>query len=297
MDLDEFIISIFCVVDESLPIVTDGQRLRQRGPQPILHDSEVLTMEVVGAYLGLTQDEALFRYFQQHWGHCFPGVCRIHRTTFVRHAANLWAIKEHLWQLLLTLLPHDPQLAIVDSLPVPVCQFARAYRCRRFAGEAAYGKDVVARQTFYGFRLHARLAWPGVITRFAVAPANVHELTLLPALVEETSGFVVGDRNYWSPSLTAEFGHAGLTLLAPYRWTTRDPTPARSVLLSRVRYRIDTVFSQLVERCALKRVWARDAWHLWNRLLRLVLMHTLAVLLNLQLNHPPLQLDRLMRSP
>jgi hypothetical protein len=297
MDLDDLIISVFCLIDESLPRVTGGQRLRQRGPQPVLHDSEVLTMEVVGVYLGMTQDQALFAYFQRHWTHFFPALSHIHRTTFVRQAANLWAIKEHLWQLLLTLLPHDPQLAIVDCLPIPICQFARAYRCRCFAGEAAYGKDVVARQTFYGFRLHARLAWPGVITRFAVAPANVHDLTLLPALVEETSGFVVGDRNYWSPSLTTEFGHAGLALLAPYRWTTRDRTPARSALLSRVRYRIDTVFSQLVERCVLKRVWARDAWHLWNRLLRLVLMHTLVVLFNLQLNHPPLQLDRLMRSP
>lgn len=296
MDLDDLIISVFCLIDESLPMITDGRRLRQRGPQPSLHDSEVLTMEVVGCYLGLTQDHALCAYFQRHWGHFFPALRRIHRTTFVRQAANLWALKEHLWQLLLTVLPHDPQLAIVDSLPVPVCQFARAYRCRRFAGEAAYGKDVVARQTFYGFRLHARLAWPGVITRFAVAPANVHDLTLLPALVDDTSGFVVGDRNYWSPSLTTQLRQVGLALLAPYRWASRDPAPTLSACLSRVRYRIDTVFSQLVERCALKRVWARDAWHLWNRLLRLVLMHTLAVLFNLQLDHPPLQLDRLVKS-
>ena len=26
---------------------------------------------------------------------------------------------------------------------MPVCQFARAYRCRRFRGEAAYGKDTL----------------------------------------------------------------------------------------------------------------------------------------------------------
>jgi hypothetical protein len=295
MDLDEFIISVFCVVDESLPIITGGQRLRQRGPQPTLHDSEVLTMEVVGAYLGLTQDEALFRYFQQHWGHFFPGVCRIHRTTFVRHAANLWALKERLWQVLLTRLPHDPDVAIVDSLPVPVCQFARAYRCRRFVGQAAYGKDVVARQTFYGFRLHARLAWPGIITRVALAPANVHDRDLVPTLLDGTRGYVVGDRNYWSPTLTAKLRQVGLVLLTPYRWASRDPAPATSAFLSRLRYRLDTVFSQLVERCALKRVWARDAWHLGNRLLRLALMHTLTALFNLQRDHSPLQLDRLMR--
>ncbi len=31
---------------------------------------------------------------------------------------------------------------------------------------------------------------------------------------------------------------------------------------------------QLVDRCAVKRVWARDLWHLSNRLLHKVLMHT-----------------------
>ena len=35
----------------------------------------------------------------------------------------------------------DPQLAIVDSGVLPVCQFTRAPRCRRFLGEAAYGYD------------------------------------------------------------------------------------------------------------------------------------------------------------
>jgi hypothetical protein len=105
---------------------------------------------------------------------------------------------------------------------------------------------------------------------------------------------VVGDRNYWSLALTMELRRVGLWLFAPHRRASRDPTPATSACLSRMRYRIDTVFSQLVERGQLKRVWTRNAWHLWNRLLRLVLVHTLAVLLNLQLNHPPLQLDRLV---
>jgi hypothetical protein len=37
-----------------------GLRLRQHGPAPALADSEVLTMEVVGDYLGLDHDSALF---------------------------------------------------------------------------------------------------------------------------------------------------------------------------------------------------------------------------------------------
>jgi hypothetical protein len=51
MDLDDFIIAVFCQIDEVLPQITQGQRVRQRGPAPTLDDSEVLTMEVVGEYL------------------------------------------------------------------------------------------------------------------------------------------------------------------------------------------------------------------------------------------------------
>lgn len=294
MDLDDFIITVFCVVDEMIPAALSGQRLRQHGPQPTLWDSEVITMEVVGEYLGLEQDSALFAYFRRHYAHFFPALRTLHRTTFIRQAANLWRLKERLWQQALGRVPHDATFGIIDSFPLPVCQFARAYRCRRFRGEAAFGKDTLARQTFYGMRVHVRLEWPGVITRFCVAPANVHELTALPLLTEQTLGTLVGDRNYWSPTATAEWQEHGVALLAPYRSAKRDPNPRWSAALSRVRYRIDTVFGQLVDRCAVKRVWARDLWHLCNRLLRKVLMHTLVVLLNIELGNPPLHLAQVI---
>ncbi len=114
-------------------------------------------------------------------------------TTFARQAANLWKVKECLWQELLTLAPHDPAFAIRDSMPLPACLFARAYRCRRFRGEAAFGKGTLVKQTFYGFRVHVRAAWPGLITHFSAAPANAHELSVLPEIVEGTRGVVLGD--------------------------------------------------------------------------------------------------------
>ncbi len=294
MDLDTFIIAVFCWIDEALPAVTGGQRLRQRGPEPVLYDSEVLTMEVVGAYLGLNQETALFAYFCRHWAHFFPRLRQVHRTTFVRQAANLWQVKERLWRLLLDEVPHDPQFAILDSLPLYACQFARASRCRRFRGEAAYGKDHVIKQTFYGFRLHARICWPGVITRLCLAPANVPDPEAAPALTEGTQGVALGDRLFWRPRLRAELAQAGVLLLAPFAHATRDPWPAASRRLSRLRYRIDTVFGQLAERGAIKRVWARDLWHLASRLLRVVLMHTLAVHFNVQRDQPPLHLAALV---
>jgi hypothetical protein len=72
-------------------------------------------------------------------------------------------------------------------------------------------------------------AWPGVITRFSVAPANAHELCVLPELAEGTSGVLVGDRNYHSPKTKKDLVRSmGIELLAPYSSKKRDPTPKRS---------------------------------------------------------------------
>jgi hypothetical protein len=291
MDLNTFIVAVFCLIDDR---IADLGRLRGRGPTPTLCDSEVLTIEVVGEFLGLDEDTELFAYFRRHYAHFFPNLLRVHRTTFSRQAANLWKAKERLWQELLAQTPHDPTFALCDSLPLPACLFARAYRCRRFKGEAAFGKDTLLRQTFYGFRVHVRVCWPGVITRISVAPANAHELSVLPEIVEGTSGLIIGDRNYHSPKTRQELAGIGVELLAPYCSKKRDPTPKKSAFLSRLRYRIDTVFSQLTGRYGVKRVWAKDLWHLASRLLRKVLSHTIAFLLNHQLGNPPLQLSKLL---
>lgn len=86
----------------------------------------------------------------------------------------------------------------------------------------------------------------------------------------------------------------GVELVAPYRNKKCDSTPERSAFLSRLRYRIDTVFSQLTGRYSIKRVWAKDLWHLASRLLRKVLSHTFAFLLNHRAGNQPLQLARLL---
>lgn len=83
--------------------------------------------------LGLACDKHLFAYFTRHYQHFFPGLAHTHRTTFVRQAANLWHVKEMLWRRLAgEAAPADDRLHIVDSMPVPVCRFARAPFCQRF---------------------------------------------------------------------------------------------------------------------------------------------------------------------
>lgn len=123
MNLDTFIITCFCLIDEMVPVVINDHCLRACGPAPRLCDSEVITMEVVASYLGLSQDTQLFAYFQRHYTHLFPGRCGMHCTTFVRQAANLWVVKECVWCWLRDeAFRYALLLSIIDCVPVSVCR-------------------------------------------------------------------------------------------------------------------------------------------------------------------------------
>ena len=113
----------------------------------------MLTIEVVGEFLGIDTNSGLYHYFRRHFGEWFPDLMGIHRTNFLRQAANLWLVKRTLWQDLVKQVPQDGLITVIDNFLVPVCRFARAPRCQGFRGQAAFGHDEVARQTYYGFEL------------------------------------------------------------------------------------------------------------------------------------------------
>jgi hypothetical protein len=290
MDLSTFIVCIFCLIDDRLK---KERRIRRCGPAPKLSDAEVLTIEIVGEFLGLDTDKAIYLFFRRHYAEWFPALCAVHRTTFARQAANLWVVKEMLWKHLLGRVRFDAEVSLIDSFPVPTCHFARAYRCRRLAEESAFGYDEMSKQTFYGLRAHLRVCWPGVIVEMDLAPANVDELRLAEELLEGAQeGWVLGDRNYWSPEL-AERLEEELSLLAPYKSKNREGKRWPSWLV-RKRRRIETVISQITERYRAKRVWARDRWHLTSRWLRKVLSHTMAVYFCQQVGLSPLRFAQLL---
>ena len=274
MDPELFLTHIFCLLDDLFP----RERLRQRGFAPTLSDSEVLTMELAGEFWGIEKEADLYRHFRWHFAHLFPALRRIDRTTFARQMANLWAVKHQLWRRLLPQVRFDPCISILDSMPVPVCRFSRAKRCRLFSGQASYGKDSLQPGTFYGFRLHVKICWPGVITAFEITAANGADVTAAVDLLEQVRGWALGDRAYASGRLKADLQAQGLTLLTPHQTRKYEKSPWPFWLVLK-RRRVETVLGQLVERFRAKRTWARDLWHLCSRWLRKVLAHTVGVFL------------------
>jgi Transposase DDE domain len=295
MDLETLIIAVFCLTDDFIRDTYGRCRLRQRGPAPLLSDSEVLTIEIVGEFLGFDTDQGLHAYFRRHFSYLFPTLYVVHRTTFLRQAANLWAVKGALWQHLVAATRHDVAIAVVDSLPVPVCRFARAHRCRRFRGLAAFGYDALAHQTYYGLRLHLRITWPGVITAATLAPANDADRAVAPQILAGLAGWALGDGGYWSPTLRAELASDGLDLIARPLGAAAQ-TERWPAWLVQTRRRIETVLSQLTERYHAKQIRARDEWHLIARGLRKLVSHTVAVLFCQREGLSPLAFSRLLTA-
>jgi hypothetical protein len=67
MLLEEFIIWVYCWTDENMSKVLGDVKLRSRGFQPKLSDSEIITMEIVGEFLSYGTDMAIWTYFKTHW--------------------------------------------------------------------------------------------------------------------------------------------------------------------------------------------------------------------------------------
>jgi len=142
LDPSTFIVAVFCLVDDRLK----GWCLRRsRGPTPKLSDAEVLTIEVVGEFLGMDTRTSTFSSAGITTPAGSPPSARYTAPTFARQAANLLKAKERLWQEVLSLAPHDdPALAIVDSMPLPACLFARAYRSAGASASGGFRSDAHA---------------------------------------------------------------------------------------------------------------------------------------------------------
>jgi len=272
--IDEFIIAVFCCVDDVLKVVTQGQKIRAHGFAPNVSDSEVLTMEIVGEYLKIDTDEQIWQYFRRHWQRWFPNLGS--RSSFVRQAAALWQYKQRMQQQLVSALgAFDDPVHLIDGLPMPVCRFGRANFCRSFQGEADYGYCAAKQETYYGFRGHLCVSARGIITGFTLTAANVDERDAAPEIVQQLQGMLIGDKGYIRPELKPQLQAASLDLQTALRKNMQETRPKAWVkLLMRVRRLIETVIGQLAGRFNLERVHARDRWHLISRINRKLLAHT-----------------------
>ncbi|MBE8589446.1 IS982 family transposase [Xenorhabdus griffiniae] len=280
MSQQDFIIWVFCWVDENLAELQQGTRFRSRGFPPKLSDAEAITMEVVGEFLGFSTDKGIWTYFRDHWSEWFPGLGS--RANFAKQVSNLWAVKQQLQEKLARLLGAlDRPVHIIDGFPLPVCLFKRAKGCARFKGQADYGYCATKSETYYGFKGHLLVDEIGIVTGFTLTPASVSEREAAGDLVAPITGYLLGDKGYLGTEFKQEMKRADIEMITPVRANMDDPVPKEiRKCINAKRRLIETVIGQLAGQFAIEKCWARDMWHLSNRIARKLLSHTLGIFAN-----------------
>jgi Transposase DDE domain len=290
---EEFIIAIYCLIDDTLKQL-NLPSFRSRGFAPSLSDSEVITMEIVGEFIGYSEDKAIWGYFKHHWMSWFPPLG--HRSTLVRPAAYLWQIKPLIRASLARKLGAlDDNIHIVDGFPIPVCHFRRAHGSRVFKGSASYGYCASKKQTYYGFQGLISINVQGTISDITLTQAHVDEREALWDVVGSTPGLVIGDKGFICSALKSELAEKNLDLQTPLRQNMKDNRALESLKrLKSKRRLVETVIGQLAQPFKIEQTQARDLWHLTNRINRKVLAHTVGIFLNQCLGNRPLQLATLL---
>jgi hypothetical protein len=293
MSVEDFIIYVYCCVEDICRTIVK-QPLRSRGFMPKLSDAEVITMELVGEFMGKDHDQGIWRYFRNHWHDWFPNLGS--RANFAKQSANLWDLKrriqDHLaWQI----GAMDDSIHLVDGFPMPVCKYARASGSRCFKGEAGFSYCAAKDEKYYGFEGHVLVSFEGIICGYGFTAANVDERDALPEMVAGLQGLLIGDKGYIRPSLKQELAQQGIDLQTPLRKNMQDLRPKAFVSqLMSSRRLVETVIGQLTERFHIEKVRARDTWHLANRFIRKLLAHTMGCFLGKLMGNPTLLFESLV---
>ena len=127
--VEDFVIALYCLIEDELyPHYGHHYgRPRRSGFSPSLSDSECLTIEVVGHFLGYSTQKQLYEQMHDRWVGWFPALRD--RVAFVRHSANLWQVKAWMHHHIVQRLGgHQAPPQVIDTVPVPICKVARRFQ-------------------------------------------------------------------------------------------------------------------------------------------------------------------------
>lgn len=292
MSIEDFIITVYCLVDGELKKIIGEHGLRARGFYPKLSDSEVITMDIVGEFMGKDTDTGIWRYFKEHWRSWFPGLGS--RWSYAKQSANLWLLKQEIQSSFAKQNGAlDDSLYMADGLPMPICHFKRAGFSSVFKGVASYGYCASKSETYYGFKGNLVISSEGMITGITVTPANIDERESLWDIIGNIRGLLIADKGLIGEDFQAQVrAHTNVNLQTPMRSNMSDSRgKGFSRWLTSTRRLVETVIGQLSQQFHIEKIRARDLWHLTNRIGRKILAHTVGMMINKILGNPPLQFE------
>ena len=275
---------------------------RRPGRNPDCPDADILTVAWLLEYIGEDSENSGYRRIKEELKAVFPSLPE--RSRFNRRRRNLSTASEVIRQALTNFLPQT-DVFIVDSFPIPVCDFKRAkasksdFKWADGTGTlATYGHCATkSLGTFFGFRGTLITTVQGVPIDFGITSADRDDRDVLPLLIERREyRILLGDKGYISQQLQAELMQTEATVLLPtLRSNQKQQYPETFRKLQvRMRRRIETTIGQLTEQFHVSRVRARTHWGLLTRMSNKLGSCLLGAFVNQCLGRPLMKLKDLV---
>ena len=183
-DLDTFLTTVYCLVDDLYRTQMLPHKPRRRGHRPEVADSEVLTLGLLAQWRLDRSERALLRYAAQHWQAYFPRL--LSQSAFHRRLRDLAGVLCRLGPAIAAevavRLEAPASYEVLDGVPVPLMRRCRGRRHRCFGPEAAIGRGGADKGWYYGVELLAAIQPSGCLSGFVYGPADTEERWLADAL-------------------------------------------------------------------------------------------------------------------
>ena len=283
-NLKDFFTVAFVLIDDVYnEIIPSYIKSRRNILESKLSDSEIITISIVGEALTIDSEKAWFYFVKKNFQDLFPNICD--RTRFNKTKRNLYKVILEI-QKYFSNLPmfKDDDTRIIDSMPIPVCKFARSYFNKLFKDISAYSYCASKKETYFGLKLHALVTTNGFITNFLLTAANIDDRDAVFELLQNnTSIKILADKGYIGNELKVALAKEKNVLLLSLK-RKNSKTPLDKSLrnaLSKARRRVETSFSQLAGQFNINIVLAKTKWGLMLRITLKILAHNLSFLLNI----------------
>jgi hypothetical protein len=284
MDWIDIITCWYVWVDEGYQELLEqqGRRLRQRGPEPEVSDSEIITMGLIIETWFQGHEEVGYSFIQQFLRPLFPRQLDLDR--FNHRRRQLIGVTEALRRRYRDrLLDRKDGLRLVDSAPITLMTYPRGSHCESVRGPEYFGVVTSKKTRIFGLRLHTTVTIDQLIDEWMLAPASIHDTTALDALLEGCTDLqVVGDKAYNDAELEERLWRKRRIQLLPLRkHNQHQQWPAETQrILGMIRHRIETVFSTLTTTFNLQRPRGRSLSGHVVRIATCILAHTFSFMFN-----------------
>jgi len=257
--------------------------------KPKQSDCEIVALSVTGESMGIDSENYFWGKLKSDHKNDFPGL--IDRSNFNRRRKRLYSFIEELNQHLADHLNEYEDVYLVDSIPVPVCQIARAKQSKIFKESFETAPDIgysaVSKSYYYGYKLHLITSIRGIFQSMDLTRASVHDVHYLSEVKESglSTCTLIADKGYLSSTYQVDlFNSCQINLQTPKRANQeREPFPA---IFKRMRKRIETLFAQLCDQFMLRRNYAKTILGLSVRILSKITAVTLLQFINSKNNRP-----------